>query len=297
MVVGGQGRLGQKLIEVLKRETDWEVSSVVRAGVADRRGVRYFDTGSKREWKELLADIRWTPDVIVNCAAISDVDFCETHRQEAWETNVGLTEIQVELSRKIGARLIQISTDHVFNGEEGPYTENSIPDPINYYGKSKLAADNLCIQSGIDHCIVRTMWLYGSIENGKPTFVDWVLGNVAQRKRIMVASDEIGNPTLTDDVAYGIIRIVEESCNGVINIAGPETVSRETFAAAILNEWGFNPDMIDAVTSAQLGRRARRPLKSGLLTLKASTLLGTRPTEIRNGLKTFRVQTRRRLER
>jgi dTDP-4-dehydrorhamnose reductase len=297
MVVGGQGRLGQKLIEVLKRETEWEVSSVVRAGIADRRGVRYFDTASKREWKELLADIRWTPDVMVNCAAISDVDFCETHRQEAWETNVGLTEIQVELCRKTGGKLIQISTDHVFSGEDGPYTESSTPNPINYYGKSKLAADNLCIQSGIDCCIVRTMWLYGSIENGKPTFVDWVLANVAQRKRIAVPGDEFGNPTLTDDVAYGIIRVVEESFQGILNLAGPETVSRETFATAILQEWGFDPEMIDTVTSAELGRRARRPLRSGLLTLKARTSLGTKPTEIRNGLKTFRIQTRRRLER
>lgn len=297
MIVGGQGRLGQKLIEVLKRETDWDISSVVRAGIADRRGVRYFDTGSKREWKELIADIRWTPDIMVNCAAVSDVDFCETHRREAWETNVGLTEIQVELSRKTGARLIQISTDHVFNGEDGPYTEGSIPDPLNYYGKSKLAADNLCIQSGIDCCIVRTMWLYGSIENGKPTFVDWVLSNVAQRKRIAVATDELGNPTLTDDVAYGIMRIIEESTQGIVNLAGPENVSRETFARMILDEWGFATDMIDPIQSADILRRARRPLKSGLMTLKARTLLGTRPLDVLSGLKTFRIQTRRRLER
>ncbi len=295
LIVGGRGRLGQKLIEVFSRETDWRISSAIRGGVADDDGIKYFDTTSKYEWRNLIEGARWRPDVIINAAGITNVDECERQRAQAWQANVELTEILVDIARRSDAHLVQLSTDHVFNGEAGPYSEIDVPDPINYYGKTKLAAENACKQSADKIAIVRTMWLYGTSIDSRQNFVDWVLQRVSQRRHAAIASDEIGNPTLTDDVAYGILRVVESGHVGLLHMAGAERISRLQFARRIAAEWGFSADVLEPCNSARLNRLARRPLSSGLLSLRAEAILGVTFTGATRGLKAYRINTKRRL--
>ncbi len=295
MIVGGMGMLGQKIVNVVRAETDWEVSSVVRAGVADSSGAVYFDTSSRKEWKELVSDERWRPDIIVNAAAMTDVDRCELERERAWKTNVRLVETLTEICRKIDAKLIQVSTDYIFNGQSGPYGEGDTPHPINYYGKTKLAAENVCARSGVDTAVIRTMWLYGDAEGGKRTFVDWVVSMLSQNQPINIVTDEIGTPTLTDDVAYGIVRVIESGYFGTMNIAGDERLSRFAFAKHVATVFGWDPGLIVPTTTEYLNRPAPRPLSSGLITLKAQTILGIKLSRAEEGLRTYRVQRDRRL--
>jgi dTDP-4-dehydrorhamnose reductase len=295
MVVGGMGMLGQKIVNVIRAETDWQVSSVVRAGIADSGGAVYFDTASRKEWKELVGQERWRPDVIINAAAMTDVDRCEIDRERAWMTNVRLVETLTELCRKIDSRLVQVSTDYVFNGLNGPYSETDTPQPINYYGKTKLAAENVCTRSGVECSIIRTMWLYGDAEGGKRTFVDWAIDKLSQYQLIHVVTDEIGTPTLTDDVAYGIVRAIESSFAGIMNVAGDERMSRYDFAKLVASVYGWNKDLVRTTTTDQLDRPAARPLNSGLITLKAQTTLGLKLSRAEEGLRTYRVQRDRRL--
>lgn len=295
MVVGGMGMLGQKIVNVIRAETDWNVSSVVRAGVADGYGAAYFNTSSRKEWKDIVSSDRWRPDVIINTAAMTDVDRCEVDRERAWMTNVRLVEILTDLCRKIDAKLVHLSTDYIFNGIHGPYVETDTPQPINYYGKTKLAAENVCTRSGVDCSIVRTMWLYGDAEGGKKTFVDWTVANLSQYRTINVVTDEIGTPTLTDDVAYGIVRVIESGFIGVINIAGEERMSRFDFARTIATVYGWDKDMVQTTTTDKLDRPAPRPLNSGLITLKAKTLLGIKLSRAEEGVRTYRVQRDRRM--
>lgn len=295
MIVGGGGLLGQKMIEVLKRETDWKLSSVIRAGIADIEGSVEFDTLQRKDWKEIALAERWKPDVIINCAAMTNVDMCELRKEDAWRTNVNLVEILCEVSRKVDSRLIQLSTDYVFDGTAGPYSETDVPNPINYYGKTKLAAENVCTRSGVETAIVRTMWLYGDAEGGKSTFPAWVVKSLAAKESIRVVTDEIGTPTLTDDLAYGIVKLIESKRTGTFNLAGPVTMSRWDHARIIASTIGADPELVSAATTADLNRTARRPLQSGLDTLKAKTQLAFSAQEPAEGLRICRTSQERRI--
>jgi dTDP-4-dehydrorhamnose reductase len=288
-----------------------------------------------------MVEDRWRPDVIINAAAATNVDGCETDRAEAWRDNVDLVETIVEVCRKIDARLVQVSTDYVFDGEAGPYVESDRPNPINYYGKTKLAAENVCLRSGIDVAIVRTMWLYGagsfattpdargispmfesprgyradhlpvqrsrrvvSSPGGSPivlrrpgtkrSFVDWVVESIVDGKTINVVQDEIGNPTHIEDVAYSILKIVERKVSGLLHISGKELISRLDWAHTICRAYDLDgSELIRPISAAQLPRKAPRPLKSGLITTKATSMLDYRPLDAANGLQMHRIRTER----
>ncbi len=295
LVVGGQGQLGQKLLQVINRETDWELVSVIRDAIVDQEGYANFDITSRNEWKRMVMNERWRPNVIINAAAFTDVDGCETERERAWKSNVQLVEILLSIARNVEAQLVQVSTDYVFDGTEGPYSETARPNPINYYGKTKLAAENICTRSGVDSAIVRTMWLFGHSENGRRNFVDWVVEQLENKDTVPVVVDEIGNPTLTDDLAYGIIQIIEKKFQGVLNVAGEDLISRLEFAREIAEQLNADPKRIVPLPSGQLVRAAKRPLRSGLVTLKARSSLDIRPRSVKDAVNMYLTQ-RKRLE-
>lgn len=294
MIVGGAGLLGRTLAEMFRDETDWEIVIATRNYLVDMQGYEGWDSESRQDWKRIILNDRWKPDVIVNAAAMTNVDQCEVDRNAAWKTNVGLVEIITEMCRKVDARLVHFSSDNVFDGVSGPYTENDRPNPINYYGKTKLGAENVCLHSGVDCAVVRTMWLYGVGGEGKRNFVDWVVQSLERGEEIGVVSDEIGNPTLADDVAYATVKIVERGMKGIINIAGPERMSRLQWAERICRIYKLNPDgKLKNLKSADLDRIARRPLESGLITTKASSLLDFNGLSVDNGMSLLRVAAER----
>lgn len=293
MIVGAEGSLGEKLRSIVEKETSWSVSRITRRAAYKEGTIHPFDSSNRPEWHTLLEQEEWRPDVIVNVAAMTQVDACETRRTEAWASNVTLVETLVTECRRYGLRLVHLSSDYIFDGQDGPYQESAAPNPINYYGKTKLAAENACIKQGIDCAIIRTMWLYGEVSGGRPSFVQWLVDALTVDDRVRVVTDEIGNPTLLDDVAYGIIKVIEKNFRGVMNIAGPELMSRWEFALAVANVFGLDISPLIPVTSADLQRPARRPLNSGLISLKAQTSLGLRLTPVSNGLEITRILEQR----
>ena len=294
LVVGGNGLLGSTMVRILSEETDWNVVVGTRTYLADNTGHERWDSTSRKDWKEKILTERWKPSVIVNTAAMTNVDKCEIEREEAWKTNVDMVEIIAEMARKVDARLIQISTDYIFDGENGPYTETDRPKPINYYGKTKLAAENVCLSSGVDASIIRTMWLYGSRTTEKRTFVDWVKGALMKEEDIKVVDDEFGNPTLTEDVGYAMVKIVEKEMRGVINIAGPDRISRWEWADSIRREFELQKKgNMERIQAQDLNRAAPRPLNSGLVTTKASSILEFNPIGVQKGLQVQRITQER----
>lgn len=294
MIVGGGGLLGRTLAEVFRDETDWHITIATRNYLVDVEGYEQWDSESRQDWKRIVLNERWKPDIIVNAAALTNVDRCELERDLAWKTNVGLVEILTEMCRKVDARLVHISSDYVFDGTAGPYTENDRPNPVNYYGKTKLGAENICLHSGVDCAVVRTMWLYGIAGEGKKTFVDWVLESLGRGDTIGVVTDEIGNPTLADDVAYAVVKIIESGMRGIVNVAGPDRISRLEWARKICSVYGIEPgDRLREVRSDELDRPAKRPLESGLITTRASSLLDFKGLDVTNGLSLLKVATER----
>lgn len=268
LVVGANGMLGRDLMPQLGERG---------------RGVDIgdMDITSLESVERVLTAVR--PSVVVNCAAYTDVDGCESNQETAMQVNgEGVAHLAMA-TRMIGARLVQVSTDYIFDGCKGtPYLEDDAPNPLGVYGESKLAGEmNAAVNP--DHLIVRTQWLYGL--HGK-NFVETMLRLGAERGEVSVVDDQIGSPTWTVNLAHAILALIEKGCRGVYHAANEGYCSWNDFARAIFQEAGMAVT-VTAMTTEQLNRPARRPLYS---TLDCSKLLrdgGYRPQPWRDALRSY----------
>jgi len=295
LIVGSNGLLGQKVTDLLLRGSAYTVSLASKAEKPIREvgATQYMpmDITSRTDVKHVI--FLCEPDVIINAAAMTNVDVCEKERELAWRINVGGVQNIIEAARKNDAEIIHISTDYVFSGKAGPYEENEQPDPLNYYGRSKLASENELRASGLSHCIIRTMVLYGYAQGVKSNFALWLIQNLEKKLAVRVVNDQYGNPTLADDLAHGIMSALELGRGGIYNIAGREIISRHEFAVRLAEVFGFDSALIIPVKTSELRRSASRPLKSGLITLKAEVELGIKPSTVEQGATVLKSQMSR----
>ena len=201
---------------------------------------------------------------------------CESNKELAWNNNVKATENILDSIRGTKCKIIFISTDYVFDGFSGPYSENDQPNPINYYGKTKLAAENIIRGSGQPWVIIRTNVLYGNSFINKASFVKWVIDSLSQKKKISVVDDQFGNPTWTGALSEAIKLSMIMNVNEILNYGGSEFISRFEFAKKIAKIFGLNSSLISPIKTRDLNQIAKRPLKSGLVTSKIENILGVR---------------------
>jgi len=290
-ITGANGLLGQAITSVFTRETGWKL---ICSSVEDKSFLDYghtyekLDITNKEDVKRIISEHK--PDVIVNCAAFTNVDACETEHEACWKLNVDGLKNLIIAARREGSKVIHISTDYVFDGKNGPYTEDDTPNPISFYGRSKLAAENALTTSGIDHAIVRTMVLFGLGVNIKPNFALWMIDKLKAGESINIVDDQIGNATMIDDLAWGILKVIEKKQTGIFNIAGKDILSRYDFALKICDVFEFNKDLVKKIKTANLKQPAPRPLNSGLVTLKASSLLGINLMDSLESIRLLKTQ-------
>jgi dTDP-4-dehydrorhamnose reductase len=222
-------------------------------------------------------------DIIINCAALTDVDLCEIDRRLAMKLNTEASAIMAEHCKKRDRLLIHLSTDYIFDGKAGPYSEESIPNPINYYGQTKLWAEEAIVSSGCDYIIVRTNHIYGNLPDGPSRLVRWVLQ--AETQRIKAAGDQYNNSTWAGNLADCIIELVDGDFRGVVNVGGPDYLSRYEFAIRGAEIFGFGSDNIIKARIDELGMTAPRPLKAGLTIAKMKKIFKTAPVSVLDGLK------------
>jgi dTDP-4-dehydrorhamnose reductase len=222
--------------------------------------------------------------VILNAAGATNVDWCETNREEAWKANVTAVENLAEAARKVGAKLVHISTDYVFDGKNGPYDEEAKPNPVGYYGKTKLASENAVLVAEIPHTILRTIVLYGSGIGVKQNFALWVIGSLKSGKQITVVDDQLGNPTFVSDLAMAMIKSFELNRQGIFHIGGGEQLSRYDFAVKAAEIFGLDASLIKRIKTSDLNQPSPRPMLSGFITLKAETQLGMHFLNVTEGL-------------
>jgi dTDP-4-dehydrorhamnose reductase len=286
LICGANGLLGQRLTLLLGSQTEYEVLSTShhRTFVFDHQLFDYtqLDITKKSDVKSLLSSFH--PTVIINAAGATNVDWCELHREEAWKVNVVGVENLIEAARRVGARLIHISTDYVFDGKHGPYGEEDIPNPLSYYGKSKLASENSLRIANIPYTILRTILLYGNGISVRDNFPLWVIKSLRGQATISCAEDQISNPTHINDLAFAVIKAYELNRNGVYHVCGSERISRYDFAVRTAEVFGLDPTLIQKVRSSDLHQVAQRPLATGFITLKAETELGLKSMDASQGL-------------
>jgi len=272
--------LGQRLTShfMFKRDVELLCASFEDESFFSKVNYSRIDISSSREVKSLIND--FCPDVIINGAAYTNVDGCESEKELSWKVNVTGIENLVKYVKGCKSQLIHISSDYIFDGTEGPYHETDLPNPISYYGKTKLAGENTIVSSNIDYTIIRTNVLYGPTQYGRPDFVKWVVTSLENKERIRIVNDQINNPTYIEDLVSAIVKIIETKKKGIYNIGGAELLSRLEFTYKIADYFKLDKSFITEIITAELNQPAPRPLKSGLVNLKAETELGYKPHRI-----------------
>ena len=268
LVVGAKGMLGRDLMRVLP---------------GDVRGVdiEEIDITSPESVRRVILTLK--PRVVVNCAAYTDVDGCETNADLAMAVNGEGGGHLAAVTREIGALLVQVSTDYVFDGTKGsPFQEDDPVNPLSVYGRSKLLGEEQA-RWNPDHLIVRTQWLYGL---GGKNFVETMLRLSTERSEIAVVDDQFGSPTWTVDLALAISELIENNCRGTYHAANRGICSWFEFARAIFAEAGVEMT-VRPQTTAQLGRPAPRPLYSALCCDKLTRDTGLALEGWREALATY----------
>ena len=265
LITGSSGMLGTDLVNLLKsREASLEHNPEVIEAPHEVLDITLEDRVS-----DFIST--HTPDIIVNCAAFTNVDKCETEREAAFSVNALGPKYLASAAKKCGARVIQISTDFVFDGNGNrPYTEEDQTNPLSEYGRTKLEGERN-IQSYCDsYLIVRTSWLFG--HNGI-NFAAKMLELAEQHKELSIVTDETGSPTYTPDLAEALWILIKQKCEGVINVSNDGSCSRYEWAEYIFETMGFKIKM-NPIKSSEYKRPAKVPLNSTLNCQKFTTITG-----------------------
>ena len=230
------------------------------------------------------------PQAIIHTAAMTDVDRCEREPELAWAVNVDGTGHVAEAARAAGAHLVFVSTDYVFSGEAGPYSETDATDPRSVYGKSKLAAEQVVQERCPDAAIARTSTLYGNAPGARRNFVGWLLAQLQGGAELTVVTDQVSSPTLADKLAEMLLALSAARASGVYHTVGGECLSRYELARAVADCFGYDASHIKPGRTADLRQDAPRPAHSGLVAEKIARDTGVRPLTLREGLLALRGQ-------
>jgi len=286
LLTGSNGLLGQKLVKlILDKEEDQLIATARgenRLPIA-AECFRSLDVTNEKEVLELITEEQ--PDVVIHTAAMTNVDQCETEKEACWELNVDAIAYLIKACEKTGAYLLHLSTDFIFDGEEGPYDEKGTPNPVSYYGESKLAAENLLLESKINYGIARTVLVYGIAHDmSRSNIILWVKSSLEAGKEIKVVDDQLRSPTLAEDLAMGCYLMASQKAQGIFNISGKDLLTPYDMAiktAAYFNLDTSNMQKADASTFTQT---AKRPPRTGFSIEKARNELGYEPHSFDEGI-------------
>ncbi|WP_207429594.1 dTDP-4-dehydrorhamnose reductase [Pedobacter sp. SYSU D00535] len=287
LVTGSNGLLGQKLTDLLLTRS--EISLIASSKGPNRhpvaRGYIYVDLDLSDKSRLETAITTHRPDVIINTAAITNVDSCHKERDLCWKINVESVSHLAALCREYAIHLIHLSTDFVFDGEEGPYREEDQPNPLSFYGESKLAAERLVQDSGCRYTIVRTILVYGiTAQMSRSNIVLWVKQSLEAGKQIQVVDDQFRMPTLAEDLAAACLAIAEQEATGIYHISGKDMLSVLEIALQVADFWKLDKSLITSVSSGTLNQEAKRPLKTGFVLNKAIRDIHYQPHSFQEGL-------------
>lgn len=266
LVVGGSGLIGRKLAALGTAEYD--VIGTYSSIQPKIEKVTFVELHKERveDGRALIEKLK--PVAVVDTAAFHNVDKCEEDRDLAWAVNAAATGALAMAATDVGARYLFVSTDFVFDGTKGGYKEDDVPRPVNFYGETKLAGERAVLSASAEHVVVRPSVVYGWDES-RLNFATWVLTSLREKNPINVVTDWIGSPTLADELAAGLLRLLKVPNGGLYHLAGIDALSRYDFALRLAKAFDLETNMIKPVTAAEFGAKARRPPNSSLVNVQA----------------------------
>ena len=291
VVTGSNGLLGQSLINLLLKEK--EVYKVFGLSRGDNRSGRddfsyiSIDITNEKKLKEILLETE--PNVIINTAAMTQVDDCEGDRKACDLLNVSVVEWLGEISEKIEAHLIHLSTDFIFDGIKGNYKETDVPNPLSYYGVSKLKSEEFLINSKISYTILRTILVFGKVyDMSRSNIVLWVKSMLEKGKEITIVDDQFRSPTYVEDLALACKIAMDKKAKGIFNISSNELLSVYEIVQQIADVFHLDKKLIKAISTSTLNQTAPRPAKTGFDLSKTNRVLEFYPESFKESLEKFR---------
>jgi len=269
LVVGGSSLLGYKL---LKKANEFELYSSYNNNSIHSKNIEtiLIDITNKEDCKKI---VELKPDIILNAAALTNVDYCEQFKDDAYDVNVNGTKNLAEIAQNLGCKFIHISSDAVFSGEKNGYKEEDEPNPINTYGKTKLESERVASKVS-NHLILRPSVLFGWIPfnyvqprgNSIKTmnFALWVIKKLMEKEKLSIVNDQFSTPTLADNLSDIIIDFTIKDIQGIFHASGLSCINRLDFSKKLTKRFEYSDYNITSCSSKELKQIAKRPLQSCL---------------------------------
>lgn len=293
LITGSNGLLGQKLIKQLHNHPDFELIATSRGEnrIKQIEGFQYhsLDICKSEEVSKLFDQL--TPDIVINTAAMTNVDACESDREACWKLNVDAVSYLIQSCEKHQSHLIHISTDFIFDGKNGPYSEEDKANPLSYYGKSKLASEQLVEKANTNWAILRTVLVYGIVEDmSRSNIVLWAKGALEKKQNLKIVNDQFRTPTLAEDLASACVLVAEKGAKGIYNISGKDFMSIYELVKRVAAYYKLDTSTLEEVSSADLKQPANRPPVTGFILDKAINELGYKPHSFEEGIAILESQ-------
>ena len=277
LITGAFGQLGTAIYNNFTE--DMEIIRTGRVVPKSETGI-VLDIRDKIYLKECINAV--SPEIILNLAAMTDVDSCELNPHIAKEINIAGVQ---HLCDSFDGKIIQLSTDYVFDGENGPYSECDNVNPISIYGKTKLASEKILMDKDPNHLIVRGNVIYDNTPNTQSSFLNWVVHSLENNKQIKVVDDQINNPIWAQSMAEILKLCIENNMSGIVHWGGADYLNRYEFSLKIAKKYELDEKLIEPIKTTDLKQAAPRPLNSGLKTDKLNELINVVPPTVDDCLK------------
>ena len=292
LYTGANGLLGQKISAATPQYSNHAFLATARGENRTKNlgtaSYASMDITDRQGIENVLSEFR--PDVIIHGAAMTHVDECEQHKELAYNLNVVGTQNIVDAAKELGAHVVHISTDFIFDGQDGPYNEEGIPNPVSYYGETKLQAEHI-VQTVDSWSILRTVLVIGIAEDlSRSNIVLWAKGALEKAQPIRVVDDQFRTPTLAEDLAQGALLAATQRAQGIFNISGPDFMSIYELVESVAEHFGLSMATVTRVDSSTLNQPAVRPPKTGFNISKAVENLGYRPHSFKEALEIIAQQ-------
>jgi len=289
ILVMGAGLLGSRIID--QATGGYEVHCADVDTTLGELGCEFhvLDITNKKAVNELITSLK--PMAVFHTAARTNVDQCELEMEQALRVNGTATGHIALGCAKVNAYLCYISTDYVFDGKKGNYAENDIPKPINQYGRSKLLGEQEvgCLGDRWKWTICRSSTLFGAYKK-RFNFASWLIDELKAGHQTRIVTDQLGSPTLADDLAGACLQLWSKQARGLYHVAGREPMSRYDLALKICDVFGLDRGLIVPVTTQELKLRAQRPPDASLDVSRAEKMLGRRMLDVQEGLERMKAQ-------
>lgn len=285
IIAGADTLIGEAVHKLLARESSAEFLLLSDSHVSnispDRESILISEYISGKDIRP--ACLEFKPNFVVNCVNINDVEYCEKNKQYAWDLNVKFTENMIKTAKISESKLIQISSEWIYDGKKGPYSENDTASPLSQYGRTVLAAENLCKSSTADYAVLRVTDVYGISHYDKTDFVSKIIAKYEKNSKAEYADDEFSNPIQSDQVALAVMYIMDRNKSGFYNLGGSDWISKLQAAHIIADVFGYDKEL--ALSRIESTENQKLMLKKGgLVSLKAETDLRLKAESFNSGL-------------